>query len=243
MTALIIPVMKKLMALMAATLLVACSPKITSNIVSSCQALPSDAEVALLEVYEEAPENAEVLASISIGDTGFTATKNGTYEAVVALAKQQARNAGGNVVKLTEHKIPDGWSTVHRIKADILRVDDLSALHNDSDADTSAHPDYAVIHFWRFGGVGVAVTYDVYVGETKVFRSVPGSKAEVKVYDEGRYEIWAKTESKTSLTIDLRKGGDYYISTGVTLGAFVGRPSLEFVQESSGRSVYNSIKD
>lgn len=223
--------------------LVGCSPKITSSLTLTHPPLARDAEVLILDVDAPMPEKAEVLGQIKIGDTGFT-TKNGNYAAVLTIAREQARQAGGNVVKITEHKSPDMQSSIHRIKADILRVDDLSALSDDtSDPVVSAHPDYAVIYFYRESGAGAFVSYDVYVGATKVYRSRPNTSAEVKLYEEGDIEIWAKTEAKEVLPLTVKKGCDYYIRTSVSAGIVIGHPRIEIVSSEDGREEYESVKD
>ena len=224
-------------------ILIGCSPKITSSFTSYHTPLAKDAEVLVLELSAPMPENAEVLGQIKIGDTGFT-TKNSNYAAVLNIAKDEARKAGGNVVKITEHKSPDMLSSMHRIKADILRVDDLSVLSdNISDMEVSTHPDYAVIYFYRESGAGALVSYDVYVGDTKVYRSRPDTKAEVKLYEDGDVEVWAKTESKEVLPLTVRKGMDYYIRTSVSPGIMIGRPDMEILSSEAGRVEYESIKD
>ena len=223
--------------------LLGCSPKITSNFTTSHTPLNKDMEVMILDIDAPMPENAEVLGQIKIGDTGFT-TKNGNYAAVLNIAKDEARKAGGNVVKITEHKSPDMISSMHRIKAEILRVDDLSILSGDmSDIEASTHPDYAVIYFYRESGTGALVSYDVYVGDTKVYRSRPDTKAEVKLYEDGDVEVWAKTESKEVLPLTVKKGMDYYIRTSVSPGIMIGRPDMEILSSAAGRVEYESIKD
>ena len=183
------------------------------------------------------------LGHIKIGDTGFT-TKNGNYAAVLNIAKDEARKAGGNVVKITKHKSPDMLSSMHRIEADILRVDDLSVLSGEmSDMEVSTHPDYAVIYFYRESGAGALVSYDVYVGDTKVYRSKPDTKAEVKLYEDGDVEVWAKTEAKEVLPLTVKKGADYYVRTSVSSGIMIGRPRMEIVSAETGREEYESIKD
>lgn len=211
--------MKQLfIAIWTIIILAGCSPKIISSFTSSYTALTEEAEVLVLEQAAPMPESAEVLGHIKIGDTGFT-TQNGNYAAVLNIAKDEARKAGGNVVKITEHKSPDMLSSMHRIKADILRVDDLSVLSGEmSDMEVSTHPDYAVIYFYRESGAGALVSYDVYVGDTKVYRSKPDTKAEVKLYKDGDVEVWAKTESKEVLPLTVKKGMDYYIRTSVFTG-------------------------
>lgn len=223
--------------------LVGCSPKITSSLTSARIPLAKDAEVLVLELAAPMPESAEVLGQIKIGDTGFT-TKNGNYAAVLNIAKDEARKAGGNVVKITEHQSPDMFSSIHRIKADILRVDDPSVLSDQmSDTVVSTHPDYAVIYFYRESGAGALVSYDVYVGDTKVYRSKPDTKAEVKLYEDGDVEVWAKTESKEVLPLTVKKGMDYYIRTSVSAGIMIGRPRMEIVSAETGRGEYESVKE
>lgn len=224
-------------------ILAGCSPKITSSLTSARPPLSKDVEVTILDADDPVPEKAEVLGQIKIGDTGFT-TKNGNYAAVLNIARDQARQAGGNVVKITEHKSPDLFSSIHRIKADILRVDDLSVLSDDmSDTEVSTHPDYTVIYFYRESGAGAFVSYDVYVGDTKVYRSRPNTKAEVKLYQDGDVEVWAKTEAKEVLPMTIKKGMDYYIRTSVSTGIMIGRPRMEIVSAKTGREEYESIKD
>lgn len=224
-------------------ILAGCSPKITSSLTSARPPLSKDVEVTILDADDPVPEKAEVLGQIKIGDTGFT-TKNGNYAAILNIAMDYARQAGGNVVKITEHKSPDLFSSIHRIKANILRVDDLSVLSGEmSDMEVSTHPDYAVIYFYRESGAGALVSYDVYVGDTKVYRSKPDTKAEVKLYEDGDVEVWAKTESKEVLPLTVKKGMDYYIRTSVSPGIMIGRPDLEILSSEAGRVEYESIKD
>lgn len=235
--------MRHLLITICVAILSGCSPKITSSFTSYHTPLVKDAEVLVLEIDVPMPENAEVLGQIKIGDTGFT-TKNGNYAAVLNIARDKARQAGGNVVKITEHKSPDLFSSIHRIKADILRVDDLSVLSDDmSDMEVSTHPDYAVIYFYRESGTGAFVSYDVYVGDTKVYLSRPNTKAEVKLYEDGDVEVWAKTEAEEVLPMTIKKGMDYYIRTSVSAGIMIGRPRMEIVSAKTGREEYESIKD
>ena len=232
-----------LITIWAVAILSGCSPKITSSFTSHHTPLAKDAEVLVLDIAAPMPENAGVIGQIKIGDTGFT-TKNGNYAAVLNIAKDEARKAGGNVVKITEHKSPDMLSSMHRIKAVILRVDDLSVLSDDiSDVEVSTHPDYAVIYFYRESGAGALVSYDVYVGDTKVYRSRPNTNAEVKLYEEGDVEVWAKTEAKEVLPLTIRKGSDYFVRTSVSAGIMIGRPRMEIVSAKAGREEYESVKD
>lgn len=230
---------KVLLFVLAGALLAACSPKVSSNLARTYTPLGDDVDVAVLEVGVPVPEDAELIGDIKIGDTGFTATKNGTFEDILALAKAQARAAGGNVISLTEHRWPDGSSTIHRIKANILRVADISGLPTHPvQPKHPEHPDYAVIYFYRLSGIGPLVTYNAHVGETSVYRAKVKSAAEVKVYEAGPVEIWGRTETKSSFPLNIQLGEEYYVRCSVTMGLFVGEPKLELMPEEVGYAEY-----
>ena len=57
---------------------------------------------------------------------------------------------------------------------------------------------------------------------------VNGSYVEVDV-PVGENEIWGRTESKSSVTLDVKNGETYCIKGGVGIGFLVGRPNLEIV--------------
>ena len=135
------------------------------------------------------------------------------------------------------------WSSVNRIEANIFYMSDISAFDPGPDhVINTEHPDYAIVYFYRSSFEGPLVTYDVYVGETKVFASKVGAKAQVKVFDPGVIEIWAKTESKTSVSIEVEAGGEYYVRCGVSIGFFVGHPSFDLVPASVGNMEYKSLE-
>lgn len=233
---------KLLLFLCTFAILCGCSPKVTSSLTRTYPQLDPDAEVIVLGLNTQEPAGAVNLGTVKIGDTGFTSPQNGTYEKVIALAKEQARNAGGNVIRIRRHQPADARCTTHRIQADILWIDNPEALDQASlTKPKDAHPDCAIIYFYRFSGYGFLVQYDVQIGDTVVFRSKPNATAEVRIYEPGQYEIWAQTEAKASRMINIRMGEDYYVRCDVGMGAFVGRPELELVPEDSGRPEYESL--
>ena len=237
--------MKKASSLLLCTLLLfGCAPKVVSHLSSDYPALEPDAEVLVLET--DTPNTTvagvEILGTVSIGDTGFTPTKEGTYEAVLDLAKEQARQAGGNVLRITEHRVPDAMCSTHRIKAEVLRVPDTHQIWTQENTVVSQHPDYAIIYFYRSSGYGALVNYDVYIGETPVFRAKVGTKAEVKVYEAGTLDIWGRTEAKVSLPLTVNLGEEYYVRCSISMGAFIGRPDLQLISRVSGKSAYDAIR-
>jgi len=91
-------------------------------------------------------------------------------------------------------------------------------------------PDNAgLVYFYRPSSfVGGGVSYDIKNGDTVIttlynggyypYFSAPGEK-----------EFWAKTESKSSITLDVKTGQTYYVKGEVGVGFFVGRPHLMVV--------------
>lgn len=114
--------MKKTLILLAVTaIFYSCAPRVTTNLISRHSSLPKSSTITVFNVNDKVPGEPQKLGSISIGDTGFTTNCN--YDKVISLAKEEARKAGGNAIKITEHKEPNFWgSSCHRIKADILRL-------------------------------------------------------------------------------------------------------------------------
>lgn len=100
-----------------------CSPRINSSITKNYPALDSLDEVAVLEMAEKVPSNTEKLGEVKIGDTGFTTKCD--LETVLEAAKVEARKAGGNLLKITDHTYPDLASSCHRITAAIYKVTSL----------------------------------------------------------------------------------------------------------------------
>ena len=225
-------------------LLSACSPKVVTNLQKNYQSLSYDQEVIVLSENEQAPDQAELLGSIKVGDNGLST--NCGFEQVLELATLEARKAGGNVLKITEHKLPSVMgSSCHQIKADILRVADPSVIQKKADVEEEVvdpNADYATIYVYRFSGVGPIVSYDLYLGDDIICRVKNKWKQSVQVKSLGYNSVWAKTESKTEIPVNLKAGHEYYIRCGLKMGIMVGRPSLELIDNKTGKMEFESLK-
>jgi len=81
--------------------------------------------------------------------------------------------------------------------------------------------------------VGGGVYYDIHVTNPSnsdfiAGELVNGSYVQIDI-PSGESEIWGKTESKSSVTLDIKKGETYCVKGGVGIGFIVGRPNLEVV--------------
>jgi hypothetical protein len=93
----------------------------------------------------------------------------------------------------------------------------------------------ALVYVYRPSGfAGSAVVYDVRVGDTAVGTLKSGSYFTYVASAPSELELWARTEAKSSITLDLKPGGVYYVRGGTSIGFLWGRPRLEIVSAEIG---------
>lgn len=83
--------------------------------------------------------------------------------------------------------------------------------------------------------IGAAVSYDVKVGETVITTLYNGGYYPYFA-KPGELELWASTEAKSAVTLDVKAGEIYYVKGTVGVGFFVGRPHLIVVPKSVGET-------
>ena len=93
---------------------------------------------------------------------------------------------------------------------------------------------------------GSGVYYDIHVTNTSKSDFIAGEIVNGSYLPLdlplGESEIWAQTESKSSVVLDVKEGESYCIKGGVGIGFVVGRPSLERVVKRSAEVVSFSCK-
>ncbi len=117
------------LSILFAITLVSCSPKVITSFHKTYPPLvssPQDVVVVESKTVKAVPDQAELLGSVRVTDSGFTSKKNGTFENVVNLAKNEAWQAGGNFMVINEHLEPDiRTSNIHRINTLVFRTDSV----------------------------------------------------------------------------------------------------------------------
>lgn len=94
--------------------------------------------------------------------------------------------------------------------------------------------DKGLVYIYRPSSfVGGGVSYDVKVGETPVTTLYNGGYYPY-FSDPGEIEFWAKTESKSAVTLDVKVGETYFVKGTVGVGFLVGRPHLSVVPNETG---------
>ena len=218
-----------------------CNPKISTSISTNYQPLDYKQEVVVIGLSQAEPDNSEYLGEVKIGDSGFSV--NCGYDVVIDQAKLEARKVGGNAIKIIEHKPPTAMgSSCHRITARILKVKDVEYyMVETEDEEILLDVDYAVFNVYRYGGAGALVGYDLYLGESVICRVQNNYKTTLHIKEDGLNTLWAKTEAKAEVPIDVKIGKTYYLRCGIGMGAFVGRPKLELVDYKTGKVEFESF--
>ncbi|HEV7378784.1 MAG TPA: hypothetical protein VGN64_03270 [Dyadobacter sp.] len=232
---------KNLIVILLVFVVASCAPKVKTNLTSKHAALSYDEDVIVLEKLDSIPASSEILGTVKIGDAGMSTNCNFTQ--VIAKAKEQARIAGGNSIRIIEHKSPDFMSSCHRIVAEVIRLDTESLTRiNSVDEFVDPTMDYSILHVYRPRGTGGLVSYNLYLDNSLICRVTNKSRQQIRVKQTGSAELWAKTESKASIPIRLVNGRQYYIRCSVAMGVMVGRPSFELVSEKIGKKEIAALR-
>lgn len=234
--------MKQFSYLLILYFFTACGPKVNTTFTKNYAPLDYREEVLVLDVQAPIPDNADNLGTIKIGDTGFSTDCD--WNAVIEKAKLEARKVGGNIIKIIEHKPPTTMgSSCHRITAYVLRLDNIeNYIASEVPGDVVLDMDYALLHIYRFGGAGALVGYDIHLGDSVICRAKNKWKTTIMIKKDGYNTIWAKTESKVEVPINIQMGHEYYIRCGIKMGFAVGRPTLDLVDNRTGKPEFDSIK-
>lgn len=94
---------------------------------------------------------------------------------------------------------------------------------------TAVSSDKALVYIYRPSSfVGGGVSYTVNAGTKPIIKLHNGGYYPY-VATPGELELWAQTEAKSSVTLDLKAGETKYVKGTVGVGFFVGRPNLRLV--------------
>ncbi|MDR2890856.1 MAG: hypothetical protein LBV18_04550 [Alistipes sp.] len=120
------------LAVTIAAMAASCSPRVVANISRPLPPLDPNEMVVVRE--EPLPENARLVGTVSVSDTG--ASTGCSYAQVLGLAIGEARKAGGNRLYVIDHRVPDIVSSCHQIVAAIVHFDgDEEEIESDRYAD------------------------------------------------------------------------------------------------------------
>jgi hypothetical protein len=198
-------------------------------------------EVIVLSGQDYVPTEAVRIKALNILDYGFKMQCG--FNEVMQDGIDRTRKAGGNVLKITEWLTPDAISTCYRLRGEIYHVDDFEALKayykaiNDSVIRTlvpdTAH--YAVLYLYSpLTAKSSFLKYSVYVRDVPIWKFRWEKYLAVRIYKEGKTDIWTHTERGSSVPVDIRFGKAYFLKCSVNGSGFVGSGAIRLVEPRTG---------
>ena len=236
----------KLLSICAVLLLAGCNARVSTHITKAYPETDVKQEIKMVKTDDLLPENTEVIGKVKVGDKGATATSKCTYPKVIEIAKEEARKAGGNAIRITQHKIPDYHCTCHRIKADILRIENVDSylfgmpLKKTENIEIS-DSNYTVLNIYRPNEIGLNPAYNLHLGDVILCRVQRDYKKTVLIKTDSASTLWVKTESKEEIPVDFKPGQVYYLHCGSTAGALVPRPNLSLMGNGRNKEEFLSF--
>ncbi len=102
-------------------LLTGCNTKKLVNTIESRP--PYIGDIKIKGIGENIPDNAVLLGSVFVGESGFTSTRNCTYQKVLHDVVTLAKDMGGDIIVITKHIEPNTslghYSSCHQISANV----------------------------------------------------------------------------------------------------------------------------
>lgn len=204
----------------------------------------SNDRVIMLPLRIQAPAIAKKIGTIKAGNNATETHCD--YEQMVKEVKDKARAMGGNIVKITKLAEPAFISKCYRIEADVYYISELPAnlipKTNDAITSISGKQDHAVLYIYRLKDtVAFASSYHLHLNNDSVICTVKSkSRDSVSIYKEGLVTLWAETEKKAELKLNIQFGKVYYIRCGLQGGEIRMVPKMEIVDKAEGEKEYGS---
>ena len=215
-------------------LLSCCTPLVITKLEQSIPQSSADESINVFGLYSEIPADAEVLGTVKIGDTGFTFTKNCTFQDVLNAAKDEAKKAGGNAVKIVDH-IPPGKSTCHRITAKILRlVDTKTSIYREIESINN----YAILNIFCEPDT-LNIDYDLHLNDSTICKVNNNFKKSIAIRKEGLNTLWAEIDKRAEIQINIEFGKTYYLKCDLLFGDVSKQPLIKLVDPKEGSRYFN----
>ena len=233
----------QLSGICAVLLLAGCNAKVSTQITKTYPETDIKQEIKVVKANDIIPDNTEVIGIVEVGDNGLTGNSKCTYEAVIEKAKEEARKAGGNAIKITQHKYPDRISTCHRITADILHIDNVDSylfgmqLKKAKELEVK-DSSYAVLNIYRPHEIGLSPAYNLHFGDVTLCRVPKDYKKTVLIKTDSKSTLWINSETKEEISADLKPGHVYFLRCGITIDLLTPRPSLSLLEGEDGMNEF-----
>ncbi len=193
-------------------LLFSCSPKIGSTIFKKLPPLTTQDYVIVLQIEDSFTNNGTEIGTIKSGDNGFSS--NCTYTEVIDKLKQIAKENGANIIKITEHKNANQWSSCERIKAKIYNVPNYKIYEKEIEWNADRKLTWDDFKAPQKNGIDTAVAAQSYCGfsfNTNRFSLI--KKVKIHVTNVFTTNLsWVNPVVKNNMEILMHEQGHFDIS-------------------------------
>ena len=101
---------------------------------------------------------------------------------------------------------------------------------------------FAILNIYSVIEPGTLLNYDLHLGDSVLCRVNNNLRTTVPVKRNGKYSLWAMTDVKSEIPIDIKFGCIYYLRCGISRGALDDKPVLELVEPEIGRQEFDIFK-
>jgi hypothetical protein len=128
-------------------------------------------------------------------------------------------------------------------RSDAQQIPDSSGTLSHDSVNKAVSAPYATLYVYRPRNfVGSLESYNLHEADSIICRVKNNSKYIIRLYQEGPAEIWAKTEKKVSVKINVVFGKEYFLKCGLKGGIMTGRPEMELVYPEQGKLDFENVE-
>ena len=103
---------------------------------------------------------------------------------------------------------------------------------------------YAVLNIYRPKKRGHSfASFTINVNDSAVCKIKNNTRYTIRIYKFGATEIWARSESKSSLTMNLEMGKEYYLKCRAKSGMWAEVPDLVLMDPAQGKIEFDEAED
>ncbi|WP_121965200.1 hypothetical protein [Myroides sp. N17-2] len=180
-------------------------------------------EVSVYLMKDSIPKGSIFIGSVNVGDSGLTNVYACDYQSVLVDAQVQAAKMGGNMLQVTEVKMPTTFgSNCYRIKTNVYRNENLVAQQVNGDSKRVDHfsnkrylgdnVDCAYITFYRGKGSYSADSEKVFDGMGNDVATIKSNDYySYQIKDYGMHRYIADTRGRVWTELQVEKGYEYFM--------------------------------
>lgn len=197
-------------------------------------------EITVLNPNDSIPVNSKLISEIKIGYFPPYLSLYKDYDSILFKAKQKTVEMGGNALKIVSHtpyqyNLGNKEITLHKIKAEILQVDEVNQINKEVMANTNK----AVLNFYMFYQGGF-INENIYLDDVIIVKKMKSKSKKVYVTNKSGKVKLQMGEKGLPIEINISGGKSYYFKCHIKPNNFMGHTSfIELKDSITGKKEFN----